>query len=304
MEFMTVTQAGEMWGISSRQVQTLCRKGKVPGAVRFAGTWAIPEGAPKPRDGRRKGQPECSIPQTAGFRDEKKGIFEQIVEQFPYGIQVFSADGTLAYANKAFFDLFLISDGSQMIGKMNLFSDEVILTTEMKNYVLRALSGESVSLTDKPASLNAILSQYSGEQLPTAIRYADILALPLKKDGRLEHLIIVFRKSREYEGRLEYIRAKEYIDNHWERFDLDAAAKASGLSRNRLTKVFKDLASITPSEYCMRVKINHIKEKLLDPNLSVAQAFSACGADYSGYYARIFKQYAGQTPLQYRKSHR
>lgn len=304
MEFMTALQAGRMWGISPRQVQTLCRKGKVPGAMRFARAWAIPEDAQKPRDSRRRKVSAVAKPQEGIFEKEKPDVFQKIIEQFPYAIQILSADGTLRYANEAFFRLFLIEDKSKMVGKMNLLRDEAVRTSGMMDYVLRSLSGESISLADEPAPLQTISSQYDNAQLPTAIRYADILTFPIKMGGKLEYIIVVFRQSRDYEGRREYIKAKEYIDNHWERFDLDAAAKASGLSRNRLTKVFKELASITPSEYSLRVKINHIKEKLLDPNLSVAQAFAACGADYSGYYARVFRRFVGQTPLQYRKSHR
>jgi AraC family transcriptional regulator len=47
-----------------------------------------------------------------------------------------------------------------------------------------------------------------------------------------------------------------------------------------------------------------MKEKLLDLNLSVSQAFAACGVDYSGYYAKLFRQQTGETPRQYRNHHR
>lgn len=304
MDYITAQQAGKLWGISTRQVQTHCGKGKVPGAFRFAGVWAIPGDASKPQDDRRKPEPAGTVVPNGIFESEKPEIFRQIVEHFPYAIQVISAEGTMLYANQAYFDLFLLTDKTQMIGKMNLFDDQAIRANGMMDYVLRALSGENIYLADEQVPLQTMLSQYGGARVPAAIRYSDILTFPIKRDGRMAYLIVIFRMSRDYEGRREYIKAKEYIDNNWEKFDLDAAAKASGLSRSRLTKVFKDLASITPSEYCMRVKINKIKEKLLDPNFSVGEAFAACGTDYSGYYARIFKQYVGQTPLQYRKHHK
>ncbi len=45
----------ERWNISVRQVQILCKAGKVEGAIKFGTTWAIPEGAVKPtRTGKLK----------------------------------------------------------------------------------------------------------------------------------------------------------------------------------------------------------------------------------------------------------
>ncbi|MEM5767562.1 MAG: hypothetical protein AAGU32_04650 [Bacillota bacterium] len=54
MEYMTAQQAGKLWGISIRQVQTLCARGSIQGAVRFSRAWAIPRDMIKPQDGRCK----------------------------------------------------------------------------------------------------------------------------------------------------------------------------------------------------------------------------------------------------------
>jgi hypothetical protein len=43
------------WDVSIRQIQTLCKEGRIDGAVKFGTTWAIPENAPKPtRTGKLK----------------------------------------------------------------------------------------------------------------------------------------------------------------------------------------------------------------------------------------------------------
>ena len=49
---MTAKEAAEKWAITARRVQVLCAQGKIPGAVRFGVTWAIPKDAVKPKDGR------------------------------------------------------------------------------------------------------------------------------------------------------------------------------------------------------------------------------------------------------------
>jgi len=54
MEWMTVKEASELWGISGRRVQILCNTDKVNGAKRLGNMWVIPQGTLKPVDGRTK----------------------------------------------------------------------------------------------------------------------------------------------------------------------------------------------------------------------------------------------------------
>ena len=59
MDYITVKDAVEKWGITPRRIQVLCAQGKIPGAVRFGVAWAIPKYAVKPKDGRcNKKKPE------------------------------------------------------------------------------------------------------------------------------------------------------------------------------------------------------------------------------------------------------
>lgn len=52
MNGITTKETAEKWGITPRQVQLLCAKGRVYGAVRFGKAWVIPTNAQKPKDGR------------------------------------------------------------------------------------------------------------------------------------------------------------------------------------------------------------------------------------------------------------
>ena len=54
MEWMTVKEAGLIWGITTRRAQYLCADGKVKGAQKLGSQWVIPKGTPKPIDGRTK----------------------------------------------------------------------------------------------------------------------------------------------------------------------------------------------------------------------------------------------------------
>lgn len=54
MEWMTVKEAGSLWGITVRRTQILCAGGKVKDAQKLGNIWVIPKGAAKPADGRTK----------------------------------------------------------------------------------------------------------------------------------------------------------------------------------------------------------------------------------------------------------
>ena len=52
MEYKSVAQIAEQWGISDRRVRILCQQGKIDGVIRKGRTWLIPADAEKPIDGR------------------------------------------------------------------------------------------------------------------------------------------------------------------------------------------------------------------------------------------------------------
>ena len=54
MDYMTIKEASEKWGISARQINYYCSAGRIPGAVKMATLWLIPKDAKKPVDGRTK----------------------------------------------------------------------------------------------------------------------------------------------------------------------------------------------------------------------------------------------------------
>ena len=52
MEYLTVREIAEKWGVSQRMVQRLCVDGRISGARKFTRVWAIPADAEKPQDHR------------------------------------------------------------------------------------------------------------------------------------------------------------------------------------------------------------------------------------------------------------
>ena len=54
MDYMTLKEAAEKWGVTPRRVNYYCAGGRIAGAVKMAGVWLIPKNAEKPIDGRTK----------------------------------------------------------------------------------------------------------------------------------------------------------------------------------------------------------------------------------------------------------
>ena len=54
MEYYTVKEMGEKWGVTSRMVNVYCSTGSIPGAIKKGNLWLVPEDAIKPEDQRRK----------------------------------------------------------------------------------------------------------------------------------------------------------------------------------------------------------------------------------------------------------
>ncbi len=53
-KYITIKEAAEKWGISTRRVTTLCHEGRIKGVAKFGASFAIPVDSEKPEDLRIK----------------------------------------------------------------------------------------------------------------------------------------------------------------------------------------------------------------------------------------------------------
>lgn len=54
MDYLSITQISEKWGIKQRRIRVLCSEGRITGAYKVGAYWLIPEYAEKPKDERVK----------------------------------------------------------------------------------------------------------------------------------------------------------------------------------------------------------------------------------------------------------
>lgn len=50
--YMSISEAAEMWNVSSRRIHVYCSEGRIEGAAKLGREWAIPTSAKKPADKR------------------------------------------------------------------------------------------------------------------------------------------------------------------------------------------------------------------------------------------------------------
>ena len=69
MEYITVQEAAEKWGVSVRRVQYLCGHDRIKGAVRFGPVWKIPDTAVLPNARKKNEDPHLPMPRKSPFLD-------------------------------------------------------------------------------------------------------------------------------------------------------------------------------------------------------------------------------------------
>lgn len=306
MEYITVKEAAEKWGVSIRRIQYLCKHDMIPNAVRFGKVWGIPRESEKPEDGRYKihEEKQKDIEQFLDSASANKDIFKRIIESFIFPIQVFKADGASVMVNDAFVNVFKIQDKNSFVKNFNILNNPNIEKWGIKNHLLKAFNSETNQITEINVPVQDLINKYSTQELSFEKMYQSITAFPIKdKNNELEYVVSTFIISRHYRDREEIMKAKDYIDKHYlEKFCIDRLANIVNLSKYHFIRLFKKHIGDTPYAYYQGLKINKLKERLCDVNISISQAFADCGVDYNGNFVKLFKEKVGITPSQYRTS--
>ena len=53
MDYITIKEASEKWGVCTRAITHHVVAGRIPGTLKKGNLWLIPASAPKPEDGRK-----------------------------------------------------------------------------------------------------------------------------------------------------------------------------------------------------------------------------------------------------------
>ncbi|MCK9253785.1 MAG: helix-turn-helix transcriptional regulator [Clostridiales bacterium] len=248
-------------------------------------------------DGANKAAVQSILSLTA-----EPSLLAQLIDNFPYPIQIFSFDGTSLLINKASLDLIGIRSVASHVGIYNVFTDPVVRKLGFTDKIKQVLAGKTVHIADFNAPYQDLVRHFQVVERDIQTISSDITCFPLTSPaGTVSCFAAVFIIKKIYRGKEEIQKGRQYIETHWlEKFDAAETARAACLSKAHFAKLFKKHMGATPHEYYINVKIEKLKEKLLDDNLSIARAFADCNIDYNGYYARLFREHTGLSPSEFR----
>ena len=242
---------------------------------------------------------------SAPFRAllDNNELLYKFLDSHPNLVQVFSPDGLSMFANRAFLKRFNITDIGSLVGHYNLKYDSVCLGILGQDLMDRIFRGEECTFYGFPLPLDDAANRGVIKEKPFDEATADIFSQPLWDGETFICTICFFTIKSIYNGKPEIVSAKKYIDEHWlDTFDDEAVARAVNVSLSHMRLLFKTNEGMTMKDYYNSVKLNHLKEKLDDKNLNIAQAFSFCGLDSRGWFGKVFKQTTGMTPTEYKNN--
>ena len=99
------------------------------------------------------------------------------------------------------------------------------------------------------------------------------------------------------------VSVAEWIKSHYHRdFTVAELAERFGYQADYLSALFKKSMGISLVKYTNQIRIKAAKTLLLNYEVSIKEAAYSCGFSDEKYFMKVFKQYEGMTPTQYKTS--
>jgi YesN/AraC family two-component response regulator len=96
-------------------------------------------------------------------------------------------------------------------------------------------------------------------------------------------------------------KARLYITEHQdEAISLNQVAQAVNMSAFYFCKTFKKSTGLTFTDYLARVRIEKVKNLLLNPHKRISEAAYEAGFQSLSQFNRVFRKIAGEAPTAYR----
>jgi len=168
----------------------------------------------------------------------------------------------------------------------------------VKDWTLKLL----LDIRLKHQSLFSFRASKSAESLHKDI--AEIGSLNELSDWLTEHLLAAIaaaEDSRVRTQRKEVLDAYQYVSLHLDqRIGLEEIAEHLHLNPSYFSRLFKKETGETFIEYVIRTKMERAKELLDQTAHPVSKICELLGYDNQSYFIKLFKGYAGVTPIDYR----
>lgn len=136
-------------------------------------------------------------------------------------------------------------------------------------------------------------------ELAQAATWSQLLRQALQMyAASLEQLTV----QRRNKNRLNLAEIRRIVDERWaENIKLDTLAKTFYVSKEYLSKAFKQEYGVNLTDYMTRLKMEHARRLLMEEGVSIKAVAELCGYEELGYFYRVFKKHYGQSPGEMRK---
>ncbi|MEC0226345.1 response regulator [Paenibacillus alba] len=109
------------------------------------------------------------------------------------------------------------------------------------------------------------------------------------------------RKAKNLQKESVVDQVKRYIEAYYaQSWGLQELADHVAMSRSHLAKLFKEQAGMTIWTYCVNVRMRKARDLLLTSSLKSYEIAQQVGYENSIHFSRIFKQYHGLNPMEYK----
>jgi AraC-like DNA-binding protein len=149
--------------------------------------------------------------------------------------------------------------------------------------------------------LKQVEEAYFQTRVLTKAQYDSILRLLTIFAQHLASLSNQLMVQEEKSESPQITRAKVFITEHQEEdLSLNEVAKAVNMSAFYFCKMFKQATGLTFTDYLARIRVEKVKNMLLDPHKRVSEVAFAAGFQSLSQFNRVFRKVAGEAPSAYR----
>ena len=199
MEYITVSEAAQKWGVTTRRVQMLCNDGRIKGAVRFGPVWKIPATAVLPNAKSKNEEPHLPMPRKSPFLDMtnlyyKAGCADECAEMLinqPEAHALFEAQiayrrGEIekVYEQARYFlhshsGFYAVIGGGMLLAQCAIWRGDVFLWKEAKKHIFEAPCKDEHDREIVSLTLAIIDSSiYDNKDYPEWFKVGNFEALP------------------------------------------------------------------------------------------------------------------------------
>lgn len=187
--------------------------------------------------------------------------------------------------------------GEQVLG--HLQTGQVLLHTPSEagfKAIKRQLNPET-----SPKELARIRQAYFGTRVVTKTQFESVVRL---LSVFSQHLSAISNQVMVQESTAEspvVARARAYIQEHYTgEICVGEVARAVNMSTFYFCKVFKAGTGLTFTDYLARLRVEAVKQQMLNPHVRVSEAAFAAGFQSLSQFNRVFRRIAGESPSDYR----